>query len=197
MYRVRKAWEDAKSQIGAYTNLDNATKACDKAGEGYEVYNANGIAVYPQSVIIEDNETVSTDLKIGDAVKLISGATYASGKAIPNWVFRTKLYVRDIRKNGDVVISTQKTGAVTGVVSAKYLTEYTTVTSTPVSPTFAPYLVRINTDVLNVRAGAGTGYKITTQVLNNEIYTIVAENGKWGKLKSGAGWIHLDYTKKI
>ena len=197
MYRVRKAWEDAKSQIGAYTNLDNAKKACDKAGEGYEVYNASGVAVYPQSVIVEDSETVSTDLKIGDAVKLISGATYTSGKAIPNWVFRTKLYVRDIRKNGDVVISTQKTGASTGVVSAKYLTEYATATNTPVSPTFAPYLVRINTDILNVRAGAGTGYKITTQVLNNEVYTIVAENGKWGKLKSGAGWIHLDYTKKI
>lgn len=197
MYRVRKAWEDAKSQVGAYTDLNNAKKACDKAGKGYEVYNSKGVAVYPQSVVVEDNEVISTDLKVGDAVKLISGAIYTSGKAIPNWVFRTKLYVREIRKNGDIVISTQKTGAVTGVVSAKYLTEYTTVASTPVSPTFAPYLVRINTDVLNVRAGAGTGYKITTQVLNNEVYTIVAENGKWGKLKSGAGWIHLDYTKKI
>lgn len=197
MYRVRKAWEDAKSQVGAYTDLNNAKKACDKAGEDYEVYNSKGVAVYPQNVVIEDNETVTTDLKVGDAVKLISGATYTSGKVIPNWVFRTKLYVREIRKNGDIVISTQKTGAVTGVVSAKYLAEYVTVASTPVSPTFAPYLVRINTDVLNVRAGAGTGYKITTQVLNNEVYTIVAENGKWGKLKSGAGWIHLDYTKKI
>jgi uncharacterized protein YgiM (DUF1202 family) len=58
-------------------------------------------------------------------------------------------------------------------------------------------LVRIATDVLNVRAGAGTGYKINTQVYNNEIYTIVAEKNNWGKLKSGAGWISLDYTRKI
>ena len=198
MYRVRKTWEDAKSQVGAYTNLDNAKKACDKAGKDYEVYNSKGVAVYPEDVIVqEEEEIVITDFQIGDTVNLISGATYISGKVIPNWVFKTKLYVREIRKNGDVVISTQKSGAVTGVVASKYLTKQTTTTGTPVSPTFTPYLVRINTDVLNVRAGAGTGYKITTQVLNREIYTIIAESGKWGKLKSGAGWIHLDYTQKI
>jgi uncharacterized protein YgiM (DUF1202 family) len=47
-----------------------------------------------------------------------------------------------------------------------------------------------------VRAGAGTNYKITTQVKKGEAYTIVAVSGNWGKLKSGAGWIHLGYTKK-
>lgn len=198
MYRVRKTWEDAKSQVGAYTNLDNAKKACDKAGKDYEVYNSKGVAVYPEEVVVKEEEvTVSTDFKLGEAVKLISGATYTSGKAIPNWVFKTKLYVREIRKNGDIVISTQQSGAVTGVVASKYLTTYASATPTPATPNFAPYLVRIDTDVLNVRAGAGTGYKITTQVLNREVYTIVAENGKWGKLKSGAGWICLDYTKKI
>ena len=57
--------------------------------------------------------------------------------------------------------------------------------------------MRINTDVLNVRAGAGTGYKINTQVKRHGLYTIVAESGVWGKLKSGAGWINLDYTQKI
>lgn len=30
----------------------------------------------------------------------------------------------------------------------------------------------------------------------NEVYTIVAENNGWGKLKSGAGWINLSYTKR-
>lgn len=197
MYRVRKTWEDAKSQVGAYTNLDNAKKACDKAGKDYEVYNSKGVAVYPEEVVVKEEVSVPTDFKVGEAVKLISGATYTSGKAIPSWVFKTKLYVREIRKNGDIVISTQQSGAVTGVVASKYLTAYATTTSSTAAPNFAPYLVRINTDVLNVRAGAGTGYKITTQVLNREIYTIVAEKGKWGKLKSGAGWICLDYTKKI
>ena len=64
-------------------------------------------------------------------------------------------------------------------------------------PTFTPYIVRIDTDVLNVRACAGTGYKINTQVKRHGLYTIVAEDGVWCKLKSGAGWINLNYTQKI
>ena len=43
MYRIRKSWSDAGSQIGAYRNLDNAKAAC-KAG--YTVYDKNGTAVY-------------------------------------------------------------------------------------------------------------------------------------------------------
>lgn len=63
------------------------------------------------------------------------------------------------------------------------------------------YRVRINTDSLNVRAGAGTSYKTVTTVKRGEVFTIVEEkmNGstKWGRLKSGAGWISLGYTVKI
>ena len=47
LYYVRKTWENAKSQVGAFSNLDNAKKACDKAGKDYEVYNKNGISIYP------------------------------------------------------------------------------------------------------------------------------------------------------
>lgn len=194
LYRVRKNWEDSKSQVGAYSDLNNAKKACDKAGSGYEVYDSQGIAVYPK---VSAPTPSTSEFEIGDAVKLISGSTYSSGTSIPSWVFRNKLYVRSIRSNGDVVISTQKTGAVTGVVKPSSIVKYESSTSTPVAPSFAPYLVRIDTAVLNVRAGAGTNYKITTQVKKNEVYTIVGESDKWGKLKSGAGWINLDYTKKV
>lgn len=43
IYRVRKSWEDAASQIGAYRNLDNAKAACS---EGYSVFDWNGNTVY-------------------------------------------------------------------------------------------------------------------------------------------------------
>ena len=46
IYRVRKSWAEVASQIGAYTVYENAKKACDKAGYGYEVYNNAGVAVY-------------------------------------------------------------------------------------------------------------------------------------------------------
>lgn len=45
MYRVRKSWEDASSQIGAYKKLGNATKMADK-NPGYNVYDKNGTLVY-------------------------------------------------------------------------------------------------------------------------------------------------------
>ena len=67
----------------------------------------------------------------------------------------------------------------------------------PVEDKKEPYIVRITASTLNVRKGAGTGYKITTQVHAKECYTIVETVGKWGKLKSGAGWICLDYARKI
>jgi len=46
LYRVRKSWEDAKSQIGAYSSLDNAKKACT---DGYTVYDWDGKAVYSRA----------------------------------------------------------------------------------------------------------------------------------------------------
>lgn len=44
MYRIRKDWIDVKSQIGAYTSLDNAKKAWK---EGYKIFNSKGESVYP------------------------------------------------------------------------------------------------------------------------------------------------------
>mgnify|MGYP003306840918 CR=1 FL=1 len=62
------------------------------------------------------------------------------------------------------------------------------------------YLVKITADTLNVRQGVGTNYPVTATVRKGEIYTIVGESvkgsTKWGKLKSGAGWISLKYTER-
>lgn len=69
--------------------------------------------------------------------------------------------------------------------------------TTTTTTTTTSYKVKVTADVLNVRAGAGTNYKINTKVKKNEVYTIVETKGNWGKLKSGAGWICLDYTKRI
>lgn len=70
------------------------------------------------------------------------------------------------------------------------------------TPSFSSYKVRVTTDVLNIRKGAGTNYGTNGAIRDRGVYTIVAEASgkgadKWGKLKSGAGWISLDYTKKV
>lgn len=66
--------------------------------------------------------------------------------------------------------------------------------------TVTPYLVRVKIANLNIRKGPGTNYGATGYIRPG-IYTIVAEStgkgaAKWGKLKSGAGWISLDYATK-
>lgn len=71
--------------------------------------------------------------------------------------------------------------------------------STPAAPVENPtgsYTVTITTAVLNVRANHTTNSAINTQVKKGEVYTIVETNGDWGRLKSGAGWINLNYTSK-
>lgn len=76
-------------------------------------------------------------------------------------------------------------------------TTSSTPTPAPVTPTTSgSYTVKVNTDVLNVRTGPGTGYNPVTSVKKGEVYTIVETSGNWGKLKSGAGWLCLDYTIK-
>lgn len=75
--------------------------------------------------------------------------------------------------------------------------------STPNAPTSSgSYKVKVTADVLNIRKGAGTNYGTNGAIKDKGIYTIVAEASgtgatKWGKLKSGAGWISLDYCKKV
>lgn len=65
------------------------------------------------------------------------------------------------------------------------------------------YLVRVSIDNLNIRSGPGTNYKKTGRYTGKGAFTIVEEKSGsgsakgWGRLKSGAGWISLDYCKRI
>ena len=58
------------------------------------------------------------------------------------------------------------------------------------------YMVKVTCDVLNIRSGPGTDNRVVGSIRDKGVYTIVETRGNWGKLKSGAGWICLDYTKK-
>ena len=83
-----------------------------------------------------------------------------------------------------------------------------TTPGTPAKPTtppetgkLTPYKVRITATDLNIRAGAGTNHP-SKGYIKPGVYTIVEEATgkgatKWGKLKSGAGWISLDYAKRL
>ena len=64
------------------------------------------------------------------------------------------------------------------------------------------YRVRVSIKNLNIRKGPGTDYDKIGKYTGIGVFTIAAESEgegatKWGKLKSGAGWISLDFAEKI
>ena len=65
-----------------------------------------------------------------------------------------------------------------------------------------PFLVKVSISDLNIRKGAGTNYA-RTQYIPKGVYTITeVKSGQgstagWGKLKSGAGWISLDFVTRV
>ncbi len=66
-----------------------------------------------------------------------------------------------------------------------------------------PFLVKVSIPDLNIRKGAGTNTGKTGKVTGKGVFTITevrqgrgSEKG-WGRLKSGAGWIALDFCEKV
>ena len=73
-------------------------------------------------------------------------------------------------------------------------------TDTP-STAFSPYQVKVTSTTLRIRKGPGTNTE-NLGYIKPGVYTIVSEATgtgatKWGKLKSGVGWVSLDYAKKV
>lgn len=70
-------------------------------------------------------------------------------------------------------------------------------------PAEVPFLVRVSISNLNIRKGAGTNYATIGKYTGKGVFTIMeVKAGKgstagWGRLKSGAGWISLDYATRI
>lgn len=66
----------------------------------------------------------------------------------------------------------------------------------------AGYLVKVTAkNGLRIRNGAGLNHTIVGCITDNGVYTILeekkADGYTWGRLKSGAGWIALEYTEKV
>ena len=122
--------------------------------------------------------------KVGDRVVVSKNATtYATGQDIASWV-KGQTYTVQEAKSDRCLLS--------DIVSWVFNKDLTL----EGAPAFQPYIVIVDTDVLNVRTGAGVSYPIATTVKKGQAFTIVEVKEGWGKLKSGAGWISLEYTKK-
>lgn len=65
------------------------------------------------------------------------------------------------------------------------------------APKTEDFLVKVTTDALRIRQQPTVNSKQTGLITDRGVYTIVDTSSNWGKLKSGAGWICLDYTKRV
>lgn len=109
-----------KIQVGAYSKKENADAMAAKLkAAGFDTY----ITTEQGKAVSSSGRTAAASLAVGDKVKLTSNApVYGSSTKFSSWVYSSTLYVREISGNR-IVISTQKTGAITGAVDKKYLTK--------------------------------------------------------------------------
>lgn len=109
-----------KIQVGAYGvkgNADNMLAKLKAAGFDAFITTTGGTAVNGGST------TPTVTLAVGDRVKMSTNApVYGKTSKFSSWVYSSILYVREI-SGSRIVISTLKTGAITGAVDKKYLTK--------------------------------------------------------------------------
>lgn len=64
-----------------------------------------------------------------------------------------------------------------------------------------PYRVRVTTDKLNVRSGAGSEWNAFGHLDKDMTRTVIGQDGKWLLLhlggQAGQGWVHSYYTERI
>ena len=273
MYRVRKSWNNASSQIGAYTILENAIRACK---DGYYVFDSKGNIIYPEkelqvappAPVKKSNTEIAQEVIAGKwgngAIRKTklqdAGYDYNAVQAEVERLMKKPEPPKPVLKSVDTIAAEVMAGKwgngearKQALIKAGY--DYAAVQAAvnklakgeskpapkPVLKTNAEiakevmagkwgngaarkkaleaagynyaaiqaevnklagggstgYKVQITASALNVRAGAGTNYKIVKVVRKGQIYTIVSEKSGWGKLSDGSGWISLSYTKRV
>jgi hypothetical protein len=106
LYRVRKSWDDAKSQVGAFRVLKNAKTVCKP---GYYVFDENGKIVYAPK---EEAKTPAV-IKVGSTVKVKKGAKTYTGGSLASFVYNRNHKVKEIK--GDRVVITYNNVVVAAV----------------------------------------------------------------------------------
>ena len=216
--KTKVVWIADKTKALAYTPKDNellltvhrwfANKACpgqylyDRHDEiAAEVTKRLGGTAPKEEPAPSTDEAVT--IKAGTALKLSKTPLFRSSTAKTASGYKTGTFYiwSDEVVKGRVRITNSKNrvgvaGQVTGWIDVAEAQANST-TAPKEEPAAVPYLVKVAATALNVRRGPGTNYGISTTIRDKGVYTIVQEQDGWGKLKSGAGWIKLSYTKKV
>lgn len=183
-------------------NLKKLAKACAECM-------AEFVGVNPKATVtpVARPTTSSSNKKVNakDVVSIVDNAVYyTTGKAVPAWVKKKQWIVKSVSGSRAVIDkSTDGNNAINSAIDVKYLTVVKKSTTTSTNTIKCPLKVKVTVTDLNIRTGAGTNYTKIGDYVKPGVYTITeVKAGKgskagWGKLKSGAGWISLDYATKL
>lgn len=141
----------------------------------------------------------SISIELCDDVR--NGVIYPSAKTIDNAVELTKrLMVKYNIPASNVIRHFDVTGKAcpaywsgSATNNAKWKNDFFNKLTIARDETFK---VRVKITDLNIRKGAGTNFA-KVGVIAPGVYTIVETVGSWGRLKSGAGWININYTERV
>ena len=129
------------------------------------------------------------------ADKNLIGQVDKQNMTVHRW-FAAKACPGDYLYGAHAQIAAEVNKRLSGGTSAKPATEDN------IKP-FEPFKVKVSISSLNIRKGPGTNFGKTGNYTGKGIFTIVeviegpGSKSGWGKLKSGAGWISLDYTTRV
>ncbi len=145
-------------------------------------YNAAEIQNKVNEILAESDSSVTPPQKasIEDVAREVIQGKWGNGSARVNRLTSAGYNASEIQSKVNDILSGNKT-------------------TTPSKETLEPYLVRINAKALNVRKGPSINNPVVKTLVNDKnTYTIVEESTdkQWGKLKSGIGWVKLEYTIK-
>ena len=133
-----------------------------------------------------NTSTSSANFKKGDLVSINSNGVYYDGSSIPSWVKKEKWFISYISGDRAVLgMNESKNRNIQSPISTRYLTKSG-------GSGFKSYTKSLkSTETLYTSPGGNTKGTIGT----SGIFTIVEEKTvkgvKYGKLKSGAGWVKL------
>lgn len=143
------------------------------------------------------------DPKPGDQIFFGTSISNVSHTGIVEKMDTSKVYTIEGNTSDKVARRTYSLTDTSIVGYGRPAYQATSVTPTPVPITniFTAYTVKITATDLNIRSGPGT-HNPSKGFIKPGVYTIVEEAtgqgaSKWGRLKSGAGWVSLNYCKKL
>ena len=124
--------------------------------------------------------------------------TDACKKTNQFYVYNTNKYTRqkNYLRRGDIILNTNQHVAIV-LQDGANAEPLPAVTTTTTSVKTTNYLVKINVEKLNIKSAPNANSNTVGVVTKGQVYTIVEEEGGYGRLKSGAGWLNLSHTVKI